>query len=469
MNMQRYLAFDLGASSGRAILGAFDGRRMHMREIHRFPTPMIVHGESLYWDLDAVWVGMQEALRRLVATGIVVQSLSVDSWGLDYVPLGADMRPVRRAHCYRDPRTNGMDRRAAQLVAEGEQYAITGVQAMSFNTLYQVLADKLLAPEIFAATACRLLIADYFNFRFTGRTASEASLASTTQLLDPGVVDWAADLMHALGFNPVTWPEIVLPGTVLGPVRSAEAVHAVAGCSHDTACAVAAVPAEAGSGSWAFLSSGTWSLMGVELQHPIRTEAARLAGFTNEVGFGGTIRLLKNLTGLWILQECERAWREQGVRVGYGTLLAEALEAEQITGYMDVGDVRFAQRANMPSVIRTYCREHAITVPETRGSLVRLILGSLAEKYRQVLRQLEDLLGHRLDILHVVGGGSRNALLNQWTADCCNCLVVAGPAEATALGNLLIQARAMQDVTSSAALREVARSSSDLRVYCPKP
>lgn len=461
----RYLAFDLGASHGRAILGAFDGSRMQMRQIHRFPTPIIEEGPRLYWDLDAVWASMQEALQLLAEERVAIRSLSVDSWGVDYVPLDAALRPLRRAISYRDPRTSAMVEKAAQRVSDADQYRISGTQPLPYNTLYQVLADQAQTPDLHAAAACHLPIADYFNFRFSGKARVEASMASTTQLFDPEHRAWAGNLMQAYGLDPGSWPAVIASGTVLGPLLWDDGVQVVAGCSHDTACAVAAVPAQPGAGSWAFLSSGTWSIVGMELAHPVRTESARLAGVANEVGFGPSIRLLKNVTGLWLLQECQRAWRESGINVGYDELLAEARAARPAEACVDVQDARFLKRADMPSMLRSYCMEHGIAVPETRGSLVRLVLQSLAEKYGQVLEQLEGLLEGRVEVLHVVGGGSRNALLNQWTADCCGRTVVAGPAQATALGNLLIQARALGDIPDDFALREVARRSARLQVF----
>ena len=465
---RRYLALDLGASHGRAILGAFDGGQMQMREVHRFPTPIIELGPRLYWDLDAVWASMQEALQRLTEEHVTIRSLSVDSWGVDYVPLDAALRPLRRAISYRDPRTSAMVEKAARRVSDADQYRVTGTQPLPYNTLYQVLADQAHTPKLHASAACHLPIADYFNFRFSGKARVDASMASTTQLFDPEKRIWAGNLMQAYGLDPGSWPAVVASGTVLGPLLWDDGVQVVAGCSHDTACAVAAVPAEPGGRRWAFLSSGTWSIVGMELAHPVRTESARLAGVANEVGFAGTIRLLKNVTGLWLLQECQRAWRESGINVGYDRLLEEARAARPAEACVDVQDAHFLKRADMPSMLRSYCMEHGIAVPETRGSLVRLVLQSLAEKYRQVLEELEDLLEGPVEVLHVVGGGSRNALLNQWTADCCGRTVVAGPAEATALGNLLIQARALGDIPDDASLRDVARRSTDLEVFSPQ-
>jgi len=468
-----YLALDLGASSGRAMLGRFDGRRMEMEEVHRFPTSLLEDGERLYWDLEAIWPALNEGLRRARAATPRLRSLSVDSWGVDYVPLDHEGRPVRKAHCYRDPRTQGMIEKAEARVPAADLYATTGIQFIAINTLYQVLADQALEPDLFAQTANRLMIADYFNYRFSGRAVGEVSLASTTQLYDPQHGTWATDLMRRFDIPPESWPEIVPSGTRLGPIQSKiqnpqSKIEVVAGCSHDTASAVAAAPAEANGAPWAYLSSGTWSLLGVELPEPVLTEAARLSGFTNEVGVDGSIRFLKNLTGLWVLQECERQWKAAGETFDYATLLAEAEATPRSDGFVDLNEAQFGLRGDMQRKLAVYCDEHRLTVPPTRGAVVRLILESLAETYRQTLGVLEDLLGRRIEVLHVVGGGSRNALLCQWTADACRCRVVAGPAEATALGNLLVQAQAMDDLPEGVSIRDVVRASCDLHVYEPR-
>ncbi|HEX7072292.1 MAG TPA: FGGY family carbohydrate kinase, partial [Rhodothermales bacterium] len=297
-----FLAFDLGASSGRAILGWIDDGRIQIEELHRFPTPLVQEGDRLYWDVDALWEELRTGLAKARARDGLLRSLSVDSWGVDYVPLDADGVPVRRAASYRDPRAVGMLARATERVSKEEIYRTTGIQFMEINTLYQVLADALLDPDVYARTHSRLLIADYFNTRFSGIARAERSLASTTQLMHASEVRWATEMMDALGIGGGEWPPIMDSGTRLGPAREAPEVTVLAGCSHDTACAVAAVPALPDTSDWAYLSCGTWSLLGVELSAPLLTDAAREAGFTNEAGIDGTTRFLKNMTGLWILQ-----------------------------------------------------------------------------------------------------------------------------------------------------------------------
>ncbi|UCH63565.1 MAG: rhamnulokinase [Fidelibacterota bacterium] len=462
-----YLAFDLGASSVRTVLGTLEGDHLRLEDIHRFQTPIIEMGKRLYWDLDALWRGLNVGLKHAFKAMPELRSLAVDSWGVDYIPLGHDGRPVRNAYCYRDPRILGMMNKVHKRVPARDIYAITGIQFMEFNTLYQVCADLEQEPELFERTSKRLMIADYFNHRFGGSAVAEVSMASTTQLMDARKNAWSVELMDRLGISAATWPKIVPSGTRLGKVSlSGTELEIVASCSHDTSCAVAAVPAENDS-RWAYVSSGTWSCMGAELLKPLITEAARLAGFTNEAGLDGTIRFLKNITGLWVLQECKREWKAAGEHLDYDTLLKEAAAAPPSGIYIDLSDQRFILRGNMQQKLQGYCQEQDLPVPRSRGEIVRVILESLAEAYRRTLRDLESVIDKRIEVLHIVGGGSLNGLLCQLTADACGCRVVAGPAEATALGNLLVQARTMKDLPGDVSIRDVVRRSCELKVYEP--
>lgn len=467
-HLPAYLAFDLGASSGRAILGTLEGERLHMEELHRFTTPLREEGERLYWDLEALWGEMQTGLERALTAAPGLRSVSTDSWGVDYLSLRADGTPVRASYCYRDPRVRGAMAQAHERVSADEIYAVTGIQFMEINTLYQVLVDLEQEPERVDETKLRLLIADYFNHRLGGRAAAEVSLASTTQLLDAQRRTWAEDLMRRFGMLPERWPEVVASGTRLGTVSNHPQIAVVAGCSHDTACAVAAVPAEEHGPPWAYISCGTWSLLGAELPEPLLGAEAREAGFTNEAGLDGTVRFLKNLTGLWVLQECERAWREAGDAFTYDELLAEAEAAPGTGAFVDLNDPRFSLRGDMEERLHAYCREHGLPVPESRGALVRTILESMAESHRRTLRLLEEVIGQSVEVLHIVGGGARNEMLCRLTAEACGCRVVAGPAEATALGNLLVQARTMGDLPRGTSLRAVVRASSELKMYEPE-
>lgn len=465
----QHLAFDLGASSGRVLIGTLGGDRIEVDEVNRFETPLIEDGGRLYWDLKALEDEVKAGLRHAMEAVPTLRSLSVDAWGVDYVPLDERGAPLRDPYCYRDPRTQAVMDEALNQVAPEEIYATTGIQFMPINTLYQVLADHKMEPDRVAQTAQRLMMADYFHYRFCGRAVAELSMASTTQLVNARTRRWATDLMERFAIDPGTWPEIVAPATKLGPlVRGGEAtdIEVVAGCSHDTGCAVAAVPAASDGPPWAYISCGTWSLLGVEREEPILTDAAREASFTNEIGLDGTVRFLKNLTGLWVLQECERAWHADGQRFDYDTLQREAAAAEALEP-VDLDDPRFVERGQMPQKLHDYCREHEQPVPTTRGAFVRLILESLAADYREKLERLEQLTATQIEVIHLVGGGAQNELLCQWTADATGCRVVAGPAEATALGNLLIQARAMGDLPRDTSIRDVVRSSTTLRTYTP--
>lgn len=468
--MPHYLAFDLGASSGRAVLGTLDGGAMRMEEVHRFTTPVAERDGHLFWDLDALWPDLQAGLRKALDAAPDLRSLSVDSWAVDYVPLGVDGAPLRLPFCYRDPRTDGMMDRAFELLPREVIYRRTGIQFLPFNTLYQLLADQSDAPDLLRRTRTHLLIADYFNHRFGGRSATgrpviERTMASTTQLVDVRSGDWSEAIFDAFRLNRSAWPEIVEAGTRLGPVREAPGVEVVASCSHDTGAAVAAAPAD--GDDWAFVSCGTWSLLGAERSAPLVTPEARRAGFTNEAGIDGTTRFLKNLTGLWALQECAREWDAAGDGpTDWAALEAEAAAAEPI-GAIDLEDSRFVARGGMEDRIRAACRERGTPEPASRGQLARLILDSIADSYRCALAHLEAVTGRSYSTLHLFGGGSQNRLLCRLTAEACGRRVVAGPAEATALGNLLVQARAMGDLPAGRTVRDVARRSSDLHVYTP--
>jgi rhamnulokinase len=466
-----FLAVDLGASSGRALLGTLRDGRMEMEAVHRFETPMVEAGDRLYWDLEALEAEVEAGVQKGLDAAPALRSVSVDSWAVDTVPLDADGRPLRDPYCYRDPRTQTVMDDVLTAELRTEIYDTTGIQFLPINTLYQVLADQRMEPELAERTALRLPIADYLHYRLCGEAVAERSMASTTQLLDVRTGDWATGLMERLGIDPDTWPRVVPPATRLGPLRVPEVADGdpptvVAGCTHDTACAVAATPTDPDGPPWAYISCGTWSLLGVERAAPLLTDAAREADFTNELGLDGTVRFLKNLTGLWVLQECERAWAAEGQDVDYDTLQREARAADALAP-IDLDEARFLERGQMPQKIEAYCREHDQPAPSTRGEVARLVLESLAADYRDKLALLETVLDERVEVMHLMGGGSRNELLCQWTADATGRRVVAGPAEATALGNLLIQARAMDGLPDGTALRDFVRASTPLRTYEP--
>ena len=463
----RYLAFDLGASNSRALLGTLRDGEMTLEELRRFATPIIEKGDRLFWDETAIWQELRLCLQEAIQEAPDLRSLSVDSWGVDYVPLNRSGLPARNPYCYRDPRTAGVKERAFEILSAEQIYAQTGIQFLPFNTLYQLLADQEEDAQSLKEVWRHLTIADYFNYRFSGSIAIEISMASTTQLMDVATKVWSESLMRSFGLVSKSWPQIVPSGTILGTASNREDLKVIASCSHDTGSAVAATPA-LGERNWAYISCGTWSLIGVERSKPLISETVREAGFTHEAGLDGTIRFLKNLTGLWVLQECVRDWRKEGP-VDWADLVEEATRTRSAPKPIHLDDPCFLARGEMESRVRNYCFQNGVSLSKNRGDLVRLILESIAHGYCAALRDLERLTGQDIETVHLFGGGSQNRLLCQLTADLSKKPVVAGPVEATALGNLLIQARTLGDLPEGKTIRDVSAQSSQLHTYLPKP
>ncbi len=474
MSTHHYVACDLGAESGRVILGRLEAGRLTLEEMHRFANGPVRLGGSLRWDLLRIWEEIKIGLRKVLARGVSVESVSVDSWGLDYVLSGAGEPLLGVPHHYRDPRTDAPF--AATASAEDREliFTETGIQRMSFNTLYQLMADARSAPRLLEVAECFLNIADFVHFLLGGVACAEESLASTTQLYNPRTRKWSGRLLERFGLPGRIFPAIVPSGTVLGPLapalveelRGGAEWKVVASCSHDTGAAVAAVPVQ-GEAPWAYLSSGTWSLLGVELDAPRIEGAVAALNFTNEAGYGGTTRLLKNLAGLWILQEARREWAERGEVFEYEELSKLAAAASPFGPLIQPADPRFVRPGAMLQKIDAYCAETGQAPPGGVGAYVRCIFESLALLYRRTLEEVESLTGVRAQRLHVVGGGSQSALLNQCAADASGVEVVAGPVEATAAGNLLIQALALGHLDSLQHLRRTVRDSFEMRSYVP--
>jgi len=473
-----YIACDLGAESGRVILGRLQDGRLALEEMHRFPNGPVPVAGSMRWDVERIFgelkIGLALTSARLKATGgAAVSSLSVDSWGVDYVLMRSGLAVTRPYH-YRDPRTEAAYAAVRETGLGDEIFSETGIQFMPINTLYQLLAHRQHQPEQLAEADQFLMIADYFNALFSGVGVAERSLASTTQIYNPVTGRWSAELLSRFGLPNTLFPPLVDSGTVLGPLSSEIAeetglhgVEVLATCSHDTAAAVAAVPAE--NDDWAFLSSGTWSLLGVELPRPLINADAQ-AAFTNEIGWGGTVRFLKNIAGLWIVQECRRAWLAEGQDFSYDALTQMAGDAPPFRSLLRPDDARFLAPGGMPAKVRDFCRQTGQAIPETPGQIVRCALESLALSYRQTLEQAGTLTGRtlRLRRLHIVGGGSQNALLNRFAADATGKAVLAGPAEATAIGNLLLQAVTLGHLGSLTDLRQTVRASFPVQTFEPK-
>lgn len=472
-----YLGVDLGAESGRVMAGLWDGERMRLEELHRFPNGGVWVGDSLKWDVVRLWGeiqhGLGEAGRRF---GSAVRSVGVDTWGVDSVLLSGSDELLGLPFHYRDPRTRGVMARVIQSIPRAEIFAQTGLQFMEINTLFQWVSLKEQHPELLDAARCLLMMPDFFHWCLSGEKRAEFTNATTTQFYHPLKRDWARGLLDRLQLPSGILPPVVDPGTVLGPLRSNLAqrvglpgVRVIAPATHDTGSAVAAVPTESsGRSNWAYISSGTWSLMGVEIQEALLTPRALECDLTNEGGIQGTYRLLKNIMGLWLVQQCKRSFERAGHTHSYEDLVTLASKAPALRSLVNPDASPFLSPEDMPRALQEQCRATGEPVPEDEGALIRCALESLALKYAVTLRGLEESTGIPVDVIHVVGGGSRNHLLNQFTADACQRPVLAGPVEATVLGNVLVQAQADGQIRDLPQLRSVVRQSGGIQRFEPR-
>lgn len=466
-----YLAADFGGGSGRVIAGWLEDGCLQMEEVHRFANRQVRLGNHIYWDFPALFEDMKDGLKKAAARGYQVESIGVDTWGVDFGLIDRDGNLLGNPVCYRDARTSGIPEKVAEIIDLSEHYAVTGIQVMDINTLSQLFSMKGSAQ---LEVADRLLfMPDLFSFFLTGTASNEYCIASTSELLDARKRDWSWETIKSLGLPEHIFGDIVMPGTVRGVLKDEIAaetglgkVKVVAVGSHDTASAVAAVPASDDEGPVTFLSSGTWSLLGFELPEPILTEEAREAEFTNEGGVGGRIRFLQNITGLWILQRLMSEWKERGEEQKFDTLLPAAEDAV-ISSIVPVADPIFMNPVSMEQAIKDYCRQTAQPVPETKAEITRCVLQSLASKYKEAISGVNHLLSDPIRRLHIIGGGSQNALLNKLTADALGVPVWAGPVEATAMGNILVQAMASGEVADIEEIREVVRRSVTPKVFEP--
>jgi len=478
-NPLRLLAFDLGASNGRAMIGRFDGERLRLSEVHRFPNGPVRlpddtgTGHRLHWDVLRLWSEVTRSLALAVQEhGAGLAGVGLDTWGVDFGLLDRDGALISNPYHHRDSRTDGMLEEAFRRVPRAVIFEQTGIQFMQLNSLYQLLALVVGHSPALDVADIFLTVPDLFNYWLSGRQVCEFSIATTTQCYDPRQRDWARPLLERLGIPTHIFPEVVPPGTILGELSPSVATEVgvdglpvIAPACHDTACAVAAVPAE--GSDFAYISSGTWSLMGTELEAPAIDEKALAYGFTNEGGVGGRFRFLKNITGLWLVQECRRTWAGEGEAFSYDELTRMAARADPLQCFVDPNRGEFLKPGDMPARIRAFCRATGQQVPESKGAVVRCALESLALKYRWVLERLEDVLGRRLEPVHIVGGGTQNGLLNQFAANATDHTVVTGPVEATALGNLIVQMMALGHVGSLAQGRDLVRRSFRLVTYEP--
>jgi rhamnulokinase len=476
------VAIDLGAESGRVIVGVLSGGRMRLEEVHRFGHVPVWLPTGLHWDITGTWREIVAGLRKAVAwaraNGCDIQSIGVDAWGVDWALVDKSGELVGLPHAYRDPRNPAaFERVLGQLGAE-RIYRATGIQLMAINSLFSLYAERLASPEAFAAADRLLFLPDLFHYWLSGNRTTEATIASTSQMVDCHTGDWSREMLAELGLPTQILGPIVPPGTVVGTLRAkiageiglddaaAANVQVITPAAHDTASAVAAVPAGAGA-NWCYLSSGTWSLLGAELAKPCVSEAAQEAMFTNELGIGGTTRFLKNIPGLWLVQECRRELGRRGQDADYAELAREAAASKAFRTLANPLDASFQTPGDILAKIAEVTRATGQPIPESAGEFVRCCLESLAFTYRDKLAVMEKILGRKFDVIHVVGGGGKNALLAQMTADATGRRVVVGPYEATALGNVLVQSMAAGEVADLGELRQIVGRSVDLVTYAP--
>jgi len=469
-----YIAVDLGAESGRVMLGRIAEGRLTLEQIHRFSNGPVQEQGTLRWDFRKLLTEIKTGIGKAAkAADDRVAGIGVDTWGVDFGLLGSDGQLLENPYHYRDSRTNGMMEEAFALMPKRRVYENTGIQFMQLNSLYQLLAMRLAESEVLAKTERLLFVADLISYFLCGKAFGEYTLASTSQMMDMKTGKWSKPIFDELALPMKIMPKVIMPGTIVANLTSSvakeigcERVPVIAVGSHDTASAVLGVPAS--GDKWAYLSSGTWSLMGVELPSAIVNDKTFQYEFTNEGGVESTIRLLKNIMGLWLIQECKRQWQREGQDLSYGELAQMATQARPFFGYVNCDNSDFLAPGDMVARINKCLSDTGQQPTQDKGQMVRLILESLALKYRRVLSAIEDVTGNQVEVLHIVGGGIQNELLCQFTADATGKRVITGPIEATASGNILMQAKATGQLTSIAEARQVIRNSFELKEYRPQ-
>lgn len=464
-----FFAVDLGATSGRTILGSFSEKGLELEELNRFPNRLIEVGGHFYWDIYTLFQSVIEGLKVAAGKSVQITSIGIDTWGVDFVCIGKDGHLLRAPYSYRDPHTMGAPEALFSRVSRSQIYEVTGIQVMNFNSLFQLDTLRRNEDSALAAAHKILFMPDALSYMLTGEMVTEYTIASTAQLVNAKTRKLASELLATVGLKESHFGRFVYPGERIGVLTEEvrrltglDAVPVIAVAGHDTASAVAAVPAD--NAHFAYLSSGTWSLMGVETETPVINKETEELNFTNEGGVGGTIRLLKNICGMWLLERCRAAWGE----TSYEELIAGAEASEPFRSLINPDDARFANPSDMEKAICLYCADTHQPLPENRGQVVRCIFESLALRYRQVLESLCALSPFPIDTLHVIGGGSRNELLNRFTANAIGIPVVAGPSEATAIGNMMIQAIAAGEAEDVFAMRQLVRKSVPLTTYQPQ-
>ena len=467
---KRVLAFDFGASSGRAMIGTVENGRLVATEIHRFSNDPVKVGNTTYWDVFRLWFEIKEGIRRALREG-KIDAIGIDTWGVDFALLDANGELLAAPVHYRDERTVGMPEEVGRILPLSELYRRTGTQEMRINTVYQLYYLAKYRPELVSLADKMLFIPDLFAYFLTGEKRAEATIASTSNFFDPRSHGFDRELLAKLGIPDRLLPPLIEPGEVYGTLSPAlceefgcEPIPVLAVCTHDTASAVFAAPAD---GDFAYISCGTWSLFGTELPAPLIDRKSEAAHYTNEGGYGGTIRFLRNIMGLWLIQESRRQWLREGENVSYADLEREALAAKPFGCFIDCDAPEFETAGNLPERVRAFCRATGQTVPGTRGEMMRCIYESLAMKYRRNLRALSGVTGKTYPVLHMVGGGIKDTLLCRLTASATGVPVIAGPAEATVTGNIAVQLIALGEIPDWKTARQIVRDTADAVRYEP--
>ena len=472
-NKKYYFAVDLGATSGRTILGTLADGKLEQEELTRFPNNLIETGGHFYWDIYALYLEMIKGLQIVGKRGIALSSIGIDTWGVDFVFIGDDDAILRNPMAYRDPHTFGaMEEYLSHVVPQREVYDITGIQFMNFNSLFQLYAMGKANNSAMQYCKKVLFMPDALSWMLTGEAVCEYTIASTSQMLDPRTGDLSEKLIESVGMKRSQFGRMVQPGTQIGvlteevqKMTGLGAVPVIAVAGHDTGSAVAAVPAK--DKHFAYLSSGTWSLMGIETQDAIISDRSYELNFTNEGGIEGTTRFLKNICGMWLYERCRKEWPEEVRQLSHPELQGSAMQVEAFRSIINPDDKAFANPPSMIEAIQQYCRETKQAVPETPAEICRCIFDSLALRYRQVFGWLKEFADFNLTVLHVIGGGSLNKYLTQFTADACGVEVLAGPQECTAIGNMMLQAKASGDVSDIWAMRQIIANSVEMVPYHP--
>jgi rhamnulokinase len=474
MAKSSFLAFDIGASSGRAILGILENNKVELVEIHRFKNQMTkIHG-NYFWNIFSLFDELKTGLKKCISEfKIQPESIGIDTWGVDYSLVTGDGQLVGLPFAYRDHRTDNSMEEFFQKMSKKETYLLSGIQFMQFNTLFQLFSSVQQNYSGLKVAENLLFTPDTLNFLFTGVKKNEYTIASTSQMLKPGKAEWEPKLFKAAGIPQKLAGEIIQPSTVLGDLlpevleeTGSASIPCIAVAGHDTASAVVSVPAQ--GENWAYLSSGTWSLLGIESPVPLVSEKTLEMNFTNEGGVDGTTRFLKNIMGMWLIQECKRIWDTKSA-MGWHEIVALSNNVKPFISLINPDDAGFLNPGNMPKAVQDFCEKTNQPVPQTKGEIARCIYDSLVLKYKFTIKQIESVTGNKIEKLHIIGGGAHNATMNQLTADATGVPVFAGPTEATAIGNILLQAKALDKVKSLAEIREIVRNSFEVTEYTPSP